>query len=141
MYQKTTWVDGVSVANAEKLNNMENGIETNSKDIEKLKDVNIIEAAPASTISMSAGMNIISCDSYLHIGNKLSLENGKVKIGNGVNKIKIAGSIFYEGKTSTNTVHLIGLISKNDTGVSIVISYSNGVFGSIPIPEKIIDLK
>ena len=37
MYEKQTWVDGVSIANAERLNYIEKGIEDNSKNINKVE--------------------------------------------------------------------------------------------------------
>lgn len=37
MYEKQTWIDGVSIANAEKLNHIEDGIRKNSEDINNVE--------------------------------------------------------------------------------------------------------
>lgn len=37
MYEKQTWVDGVSIANAEKLNHIEDGIKKNSKNVNNVE--------------------------------------------------------------------------------------------------------
>ena len=142
MYQKTTWVDGVSVANAEKLNNMENGIETNSRDIEKLKDVNIMQIAPQVSQTISGtNVNTINCLLHISVGDKLQFENNGVKIGNGISKVKVSGNIFLDQKSGGSETYMYGHISKNAEDVGHTITYSNGIFGSTPIPQKIISVK
>ena len=142
MYQKNTWVDGVSVANAEKLNNMENGIETNSRDIEKLKDVNIMQIAPQVSQTISGtNVNTINCLLHISVGNKLQFEDNGVKIGAGISKVKVSGAIFLDNKSGSTVTYMFGHILKNNEQVAHTIAYSNGVFGSTPIPQKMISVK
>lgn len=142
MYEKQTWIDGVSIANAERLNHIERGIESNSKDIEKLKDVNIMQISPQVSQTISGtNLNTINCMLHISVGDKLQFENNGVKIGTGISKVKVSANIFLDQKSGGSEAYMYGHISKNAEDVAHTITYSNSIFGSTPIPQKIIPVK
>ena len=144
MYEKQTWIDGVSIANAERLNHIERGIESNSKDISDLKEINIMQISQAKeqTIIATNFQNIkINCELDLSIGNKLTYENYSIKIGKGVKFVKVSGAIFLNNKSGSSSSYALGKIAKNGEDVAHTIAFSNSVFISTPIAEKLIEVK
>lgn len=144
MYEKQTWINGVSIANAEKLNHIERGIESNSKDISDLKEINIMQISQAKeqTIIANDFQSIkINCELDLSIGNKLTYENYSIKIGKGVKFVKVSGAIFLNNKSGGLSTYALGKIVKNGEDVAHTIAYSNAVFISTPIAEKLIEVK
>lgn len=144
MYEKQTWVDGVSIANAEKLNHIERGIESNSKDISDLKEINIMQISQAKVQTIIASnfqSEKINCELDLSIGNKLTYEDYSIKIGKGVKFVKVSGAIFLNNKTGSSSTYAFGKISKNGEDVAHTIAYSNSIFISMPIAEKLIEVK
>lgn len=144
MYEKQTWIDGVSITNAERLNHIERGIENNSKDISDLKEINIMQISQAKEQTIIANNfqnEKINCELDLSIGNKLTYEDYSIKIGKGVKFVKVSGSIFLNNKTGSSTTYAFGQIFKNGEDVAHTIAYSNSIFISMPIVEKLIEVK
>lgn len=88
-YTKTNWQDlpnTTTPINATNLNKMEQGIYD-------ANDKNIITAGITNNITIStAGNNNISLNNTIaRVGDKLSLSNGKIVIGSGVNHVKVSG--------------------------------------------------
>lgn len=144
MYEKQTWVDGVSIASAEKLNHIERGIESNSKDISDLKEINIMQISQEKNQTIIASnfqSGKINCELDLSIGNKLTYEDYSIKIGKGVKFVKVSGAIFLNNKSGSSSTYAFGKIVKNGEDVAHTIAYSNSIFISTPIAEKLIEVK
>lgn len=144
MYEKQTWIDGVSIANAERLNHIEDGIRKNSKDISDLKEINIMQISQAkgqTIIANNFQNEKINCELDLSIGNKLTYENYSIKIGKGVKFVKVSGAIFLNNKSGSSSTYAFGQIFKNGEDVAHTIAYSNSIFISMPIAEKLIEVK
>ena len=144
MYEKQTWIDGVSIANAERLNHIEDGIESNSKDISDLKEINIMQISQAKEQTIIANNfqnEKINCELDLSIGNKLTYEDYSIKIGKGVKLVKVSGAIFLNNKSGSSSTYAFGKIFKNGEDVAHTIAYSNYIFISTPISEKLIEVK
>ena len=144
MYEKQTWIDGVSIANAERLNHIEDGIESNSKDISDLKEINIMQISQAkeqTIIATDFQSRKINCELDLSIGNKLTYENYSIKIGKGVKFVKVSGAIFLNNKSGSSSTYAFGQIRRNEEDIAHTITYSNSIFISTPISEKLIEVK
>lgn len=144
MYEKQTWIDGVSIANAERLNHIERGIESNSQNISDLKEINIMQISQAKEQAIIASNNQtrkINCELDLSIGNKLTYEDYSIKIGKGVKFVKVSGAIFLNNKSGGLSTYAFGKIVKNGEDVAHTIAYSNASFISTPIAEKLIEVK
>lgn len=88
-YTKTNWQDlpnTTTPINATNLNKMEQGIYD-------AHEKNIITASITSNVTIStAGQNNINLNKVISsVGSKLTLSNGKIVIGAGVNHVKISG--------------------------------------------------
>lgn len=144
MYEKQTWIDGVSIANAERLNHIEDGIESNSQNISDLKEINIMQISQAKKQTIIANdfkNEKINCELDLSIGNKLTYEDYSIKIGKGVKFVKVSGAIFLNNKSGSSSTYAFGQIFKNGEDVAHTIAYSNSIFISMPIAEKLIEVK
>lgn len=144
MYEKQTWIDGVSIANAERLNHIEDGIGSNSQNISDLKEINIMQISQAKKQTIIANdfqNEKINCELDLSIGNKLTYEDYSIKIGKGVKFVKVSGAIFLNNKSGSSSTYAFGQIFKNGEDVAHTIAYSNSIFISMPIAEKLIEVK
>lgn len=147
MYEKQTWVDGVSIANAERLNHIEDGIRENSENVSTLEEkskINIMQITQekGQTIIATDFQNRkINCELDLSIGNKLTYEDYSIKIGKGVKFVKVSGAIFLNNKSGSSTTYAFGKITKNGEDVAHTIMYSNSVYISTPIAEKLVEVK
>lgn len=160
-YSKQEWVNNISVANQERMNHIENGIYQNSLDIEtaqddietaqtdietaqtdiqdlqnQLNDKNIITVGFSSDFTIStAGNNDIALNKIItQVGNKMTLSNGKIVIGNGVSHILVSGNAFMVIKTNGAKNFLIKqnnqevIVSMNSfSGVSANMNVSRGL--------------
>ena len=106
-----------------------------------LAEKNYIVATANGAINLSGNTNIPLIVKNVS-GTKLTLENGKIKIGAGVSKVRISGSIFMD-ITQQNSGYLWGRIAKNESNVqgSIHPLVAGMSFISACIPSKIIDVK
>ena len=106
-----------------------------------LAERNYIVATANETTNLSGNTNIPLTVKNVS-GTKLTLENGKVKIGTGVSKVRISGSIFMD-ITQQNSGYLWGRIAKNGSNVqgSIHPLVTGMSFISACIPSNIIDVK
>ncbi len=109
--------------------------------------VNLNEPKNVMTLKLDADINC-STNNYNHIplslynssGDKLTNENGYVKIGKGVSKVKVSGAAKFE-TTSTATKHLH--IDKNDETIAwALINPASANLGAIPtITPVLVDVK
>lgn len=76
-------------------------------------------------------------------GSKFSIENGKIKIGAGVSKVRISGSIFTDISYIENAGYMWGRIAHNNSNTlgSITPIVPNMSFASASIPSTIINVK
>ena len=120
---------------AENLNQMQDNIE------EAINEKNYIVATANEAINLSGNTDIPLSVTNV-VGTKLTLENGKVKIGTGVSKVRISGSIFMD-ITQQGSGYLWGRIAKNGSNVqgSIHPLVTGMSFISACIPLQIIDVK
>lgn len=75
-------------------------------------------------------------------GNKLSIVDGKIKIGAGVSKIKVSATLFFEDLLYTKTSYIWTDISNNNTRVSSAIKSAAyaGEFESVNINKDDLDV-
>ena len=120
--------------NAENLNQMQDNME------EAINEKNYLVATANGAINLSGNTDIPLSATNV-VGTKLTLENGKVKIGTGVSKVRISGSIFMD-ITQQGSGYLWGRIAKNGSNVqgSIHPLVTGMGFVSASIPSKIIDV-
>jgi hypothetical protein len=121
--------------NAENLNNNFNELK------EKIEKLNYIVATISNKVT-ATGMGVITLDKVSDKeGEKLKLENGGIKIGSGVSKIRVSGSVFVNISTQS-AGYLWTQIRKN--GASKCSSLTPVVAGmgfvSASVPSMIIDV-
>lgn len=113
-YTKTNWINGETLCTAENMNNIENGIENSllkesvktektesDNDVYSCNYINNVMQNNILGVSLTANVDpqistyveINTWKQQLKIGDKLNVENGKIKIGAGVNYIKIYGQL------------------------------------------------
>lgn len=121
---------------AENLNQMQDNIE------EAINEKNYIVATSSGTTNLN-GNTDITLEATNVVGTKLTLENGKVKIGTGVSKVRISGSIFMDITYIENAGYMWGRISHNNGNAlgSISPLLPNMSFVSASIPSQIINVK
>lgn len=130
-YSKTTWENGTTPAlNDIALNKIENGIEqTNCKYI-------LATVTNQQNLGSYSKINLNSV--IANVGNKFTLQNNKITIGEGVSRIRVSGAIFVEAPQ--NTGYVWGQISLSNYRISgCIFPYNNGGgFLSVSIPPTII---
>lgn len=126
--------------NADNLNHNFNELNSNLEEINNKIAKEYIAATANSNISVSGNTDIL-LTATKQSGTKLILENNKIKIGAGVSKVQVSGSVFIE-ITTQNNGYLWGRIVKNSTHVSgsIVPLLSGNAFVSSSIPSIIINV-
>ena len=146
-YVKTNWQDGVSgntKIDADKLNNMENGIYNNdSKIILKDNKMTIFLDANQYLAYKNTQVKIPLDTIYNSIGSSLTFDstNNSIKIGSGISKIKVSGNVLLRNtssSTSTSNCYLF----KNETGFSLqtVQNASNNLYGQVVFPPIIMNV-
>lgn len=163
-YVKTIWENLPSEntpINASNLNKMEEGIYQNSMDIEnKLVDnystdtnkgyncnyinnvVNDLQycvatITSAQTISSNYKVNLNSID---RSSGNFTLSNGGIVIGEGINTIRVSGSVFVDSWAGGSN-YLWGQIKKNNTMISTSISGSASSYLSATMSSTIISVE
>lgn len=118
--------------NAENLNNNFN----------ELAEKNYLVATSTGSITLTNEVDI-PLTKVRSGGTKLTLENGKVKVGEGVSKVRVSGAIFLDIKGSFVAGYLWGRIVNNGNHVSGSITplISGMGFASSSIPSIITEVK
>jgi hypothetical protein len=121
--------------NAENLNQLQTNIENAINE----KNYLIATSTGTKTLSGNTDLTLIKVRSK---GTKLTIENGKVKIGEGVSKVRVSGSIFMNIDTQASG-YLWGRIVNNGNHVSgnITPTLLGMSFTSSSIPSIIIEVK
>lgn len=120
---------------AENLNQMQDNIEN------AINEKNYLVATITNEQSLSSNY-ILSLNSVVEkYGDKLTLSNGKIVVGAGVNKIRVSGSIFVNSPSGTGYVW--GVIRKgfNHIGSNITYASSGTSFMSSSIPTNIVSVQ
>lgn len=124
-YTKTNWVNGKTPMKETNFNKIEEQlyndnaqIEINTSEIANLKNKNILTAGISNNITIStAGSNVINLNQIkTSVGTKLTLSNGKISIGAGVNHILISGQCQMNIQTGNGDAKNFN-IAKNGTAV------------------------
>ena len=97
---------------------------------------NIITAYITQTLDIGEN-EIIPFDSSNIIGSKFTLENGKIKIGSGVSKVKVSGQIWYYAYDTTRQWFYL---KQNANMINTNIAMLNKSYGVLNFNEKIIDV-
>jgi hypothetical protein len=121
---------------AENLNQMQDNIE------EAINEKNYLVATSTGTINLNGNTDITLTATSV-VGTKLTLEDGKVKIGAGVSKVRISGSIFMDITYIESAGYIWGRIAKNASNVAGSISpiLPSMAFISAVIPSHIIEVE
>lgn len=96
------------------------------------------------TVSLSSQLNNLTADGdivfdkYVSIGNKLTLNNGKVKIGANVKKVKVSGACFID--TANSTGYLWLFINRNDSIVASNLTAGATIYKSCSIATRVIEV-
>lgn len=131
-YTKTTWENLPSTntpINATNLNKIENEL------VRIQRDIITINITSNVTISTTGETALNLSNTYLKLGDKLSLENGKVKIGTGVSKVLISAqcAVITANTRATSACNLY--VYKNNSAITT--SLNAGVAGGINITKNI----
>ena len=97
---------------------------------------NIITAYSTQNVEMASGESL-AFDNATILGEKFILENGKIKIGSGVSKVKVSGQIWYYANTTTRQWFVL---NQNTDISNQMIAYNNN-YNVIAFTPKIIDVK
>lgn len=151
-YAKQTWTNNVSVANESRMNHIENGIYQNSLDIENAQadietaqtDIeglqtefakkSIITARLASDYiiqSTDTAADVKNFNLYNSIGNKLTVQNGVIKIGSGVSKVKVSYNATCQNSTSNATNRVFVYLMQNTATLTQESYYFNRTWEQI----------
>lgn len=153
-YTKTNWINGETLCTAENMNNIENGIENSllkesvktektesDNDVYSCNYINNVMQNNILGVSLTANVDpqistyveINTWKQQLKIGDKLNVENGKIKIGTGVNYIKIYGQL---GINSSGDELFYIWIKKNGVNVGVwEVNRSFGTYIIMPINQ------
>ena len=148
-YTKQTWTNNVSVANESRMNHIENGIYQNSLDIETAQaDIEELqtESAKKSIITARLASNYIiqSTDTaadvknfnlYNSIGNKLTVQNGVIKVGSGVSKVKVSYNATTQNST-TAVSRAFTYLMHNTTSITQESHYFNRTWQQISVAHN-----
>lgn len=99
------------------------------------RELNTITAYSSTNVDLTAGNNIVF-DTANITGSKFTLENGQIKIGAGVSKIRVSGQIWY---WANNTTRQWFTLNQNETVVNQMISYNTN-YETMAFSSKIIDV-
>lgn len=165
-YKKTTWVDGETEIDAQKLNKMEEGIveasqtggiltgsivaydgDTIPEGYEEVETKNIICCGLTEEYTRSAS-NPISVDLPLQvlnqIGSGFTIENGKIKIGAGINYVKISSNM--QAQASSTGKRIAVQIFKRNSSVDQCVTSNmftcpaTSIYYSMAIGDVLIDV-
>lgn len=104
------------------------------KSIEK----NIISASFLTHfVKTIAGYEKMIFTSEVKVGNKLSIENGNVVVGENISKVKVSANV---GNAITSATKLSSRILRNDTSITEGIVANPAYYSTISISEKIINV-
>lgn len=95
----------------------------------------IITAYSTQNVDMSTG-ETLAFDYATTIGSKFTLENGKIKIGSGVRKVKLTGQIWYYPHSTTRQWFTM---QQNTTIMNQMIAYTSNYF-VMSFSSKLIDV-
>lgn len=104
----------------------------------KCYDKNLALIYPKTNINVTNEWQTLSLTGSVIVGNKLTINNGKIKIGKGVSKVKVSGTIFFE---EANTGSYMWNFIKSSNGGSIAsILTSTSYFNTSVISEAIFNV-
>lgn len=134
-YVKTSWQDlpnTTTPINATNLNKMEQGIYD-------ANDKNVITAKTLSDYTIQStdtAEDIKTFSLYNSIGNKLTIENGAIKIGSGVSKVKVSYNATTQNSTSTATCRVFTYLMHNTTSITQESHYFNRTWEQISVSHN-----
>ncbi len=100
----------------------------------------IISVGLSSTkTNINAEKFTINFDTCVQVGKKLSLENGKVKIGKNVKKVLVSGNAFIDTPKAENYLWLF--IMKNSSYVASNLTAGGMIYKSSSIAPRLIEVK
>jgi len=149
-YTKQTWTNNVSVANETRMNHIENGIYQNSLDIETAQDdiqdlqtdlanKSIITAKTLSNYTIQttdASEDVKTFNLYNSIGNKLTVQNGVIKVGSGVSKVKVSYNATTQNSTNTAVSRAFTYLMHNTTSITQESHYFNRTWQQISVAHN-----
>lgn len=99
----------------------------------------LILAYLSNNISITNELQYINFDNALKVGNKLTLNNGRIKVGKGVSKVKVSGTIFFENVD--NGSYMWNFIKADTGGTAGAILGGNNYFNSSSITTNIFEVE
>lgn len=106
--------------------------------VNEINSKHIITAYYTSDKALNSEYKTPNFDSADVIGTKLTLSNGKIKIGAGVSKVKVSFTVFYNN--IGDTAYAWAQLTKNNTNVVGVITASPKAFMTGTCSERIISV-
>ena len=104
---------------------------------------NIITAYPSTAFTnITTQDQVVILDEYRSVGNKLSVLNNAIKVGNGVSHVLISAQVFYQDYNASNVSSLFPNIQINGNSVARAIkSVSNtGIYNVVNISNFLISV-
>jgi len=113
---------------------------------QKVEEINILTAKMMSDYTIQAsetGESVKNFSLYNKVGDKLTIENGAIKIGSGVSKVKVSYNATSQNSTSTANSRAFTYLMQNNTVVTQESHYFNRTYEQISVAhnEIVIDVQ
>ncbi len=122
---------------------LENNTNVYSADaVNRILEKNILTATVESNVNLNQEFTNLNLIENVKIGNKLSIKDGRIKIGSGISKIKVNASVFLEDINKDNISYIWSFIKKNNVEINGAICSGVSVyFQSCTLSDIIIDVQ
>ena len=134
-YTKINWENLPSTntpVNATNLNHMDQGIyDANDKNIITAKTLSDYTIQTTDTVE-----DVKTFSLYNSVGNKLTIENGAIKIGSGVSKVKVSYNATTQNSTNTAISRAFTYLTQNNTQITQESHYFNRTYGQISVAHN-----
>lgn len=121
----------------ENLQQMKNDTENAINEVEKEFSKNIMTASPTSDVASVTDLSKVNLEREIHIGEKLSLSNGGIKIGAGVEHIIVSAQATPSGFVLESTQLAI---YKNEEQITRALLRAGDVQGTMILADKLIEV-
>lgn len=128
---------GKAPMSAENLKKMEDNSENA---INEATEKNIITAYPTATLSNVSDNTLIKLAESIIVGDKLTLKDNAIVIGKGITKVKVSGSIFFQGLPSNQVYMFPNLKKNNSIFASPIVSKGVTDFQSVVFSTTLIEV-
>lgn len=122
-YEKQTWTNNISTVDEQKMNHIEDGIEQNSNEIERVEEKfdekNIVTAGLVNNVTLATtGEQELTLNTFKgKVGTRLTLSNGSIVIGAGISMVLVSAMVYANRSSSAGGACNV-IIKRNGTAVA-----------------------